>query len=177
MSRIAKEPVALPAGVDVKVNGQSVTVKGKLGELSWCMHNDVQIVHTDNELRLSSASTEKKVVALVGTTRALINNLVTGVSTGFSKKLLLIGVGYRAQIQGGKLHLSLGFSHPVIVEIPAELKVDVPTQTEIIVSGVDKQKVGQFASEIRAFRPPEPYKGKGVRYSDEHVVRKDAKKT
>lgn len=177
MSRIAKEPVDLPAGVDINIKGQEVVVKGKLGELSWRMHDDVQIEQADGQLRLSSALTEKKTIALVGTTRALVNNMVTGVSVGFSKKLMLIGVGYRAQLQKGKLQLSLGFSHPVVVDIPEGITVDVPVQTEITVSGMDKQVVGQFASEIRAFRPPEPYKGKGIRYADEHVVRKDAKKT
>ena len=176
MSRIAKEPVALPTGVNVSIDGQSVVVKGKLGELSWVIHDDVKITEADGELRLFSDSSEKKTVALVGTTRALINNMVTGVSAGFSKRLVLVGVGYRAQIQNNKLQLSLGFSHPVVVDIPDAIQVDVPTQTEITVSGADKQIVGQFASEIRAFRPPEPYKGKGIRYSDEHVVRKDAKK-
>ena len=178
MSRIAKEPVVLPSGIDVRLEGQNINVKGKMGELSLRMHDSVAVEQTDGKLVCSpKQQDDKKVIALVGTTRALLSNMVVGVSTGFSKKLQLVGVGYRAQLQGNKLVLSLGFSHPVEVDVPGGLKVEVPSQTEVVVSGSDKQQVGQFASEIRAFRPPEPYKGKGVRYADERVVRREAKKT
>lgn len=176
MSRIAKKPIPLPQGVEVKLQGQDIEVKGPKGQLSWHVHDHVEVLLEDGVIRVRPRLDAKQAVALAGTMRALINNMVTGVSQGFEKRLLLQGVGYRAQVQGRKLNLSLGFSHPVIYEIPEGITVETPSPTEIVVKGSDKQKVGQVAAEIRAFRPPEPYKGKGVRYADEHVVRKEAKK-
>ncbi len=176
MSRIANAPVALPSGVEVTLNGQLVKVKGSKGELEWNVHNLVTVKQEDAELKVSANEASKQAVALAGTTRALVNNMVTGVSAGFEKKLTIIGVGYRAQAQGKTLNLTLGFSHPVNYAVPEGITVTTPSNTEIVVNGVDKQKVGQVAAEIRAYRPPEPYKGKGVRYSDEYVLRKQAKK-
>ena len=176
MSRIASNPVTLPSGVEVKVNAGMVNVKGPKGELSQAMHPAVDMKQEENTLTFAANNPSKEAHALSGTMRALVNNMVTGVSTGFEKKLTIIGVGYRAAAQGKKLNLSLGFSHPVEYEIPDDITIECPSQTEILVKGSDKQKVGQVASEIRAYRPPEPYKGKGVRYSDEHVVKKEAKK-
>lgn len=176
MSRIANAPVSLPSGVEVTLSGQLVKVKGSKGELEWNVHELVSVAQEDATVKVAANDGSKHAVALAGTTRALINNMVTGVSTGFEKKLTIIGVGYRAQAQGQKLNLTLGFSHPVVYEVPAGIKVETPSNTEITVSGIDKQKVGQVAAEIRAYRKPEPYKGKGVRYSDEYVLRKQAKK-
>ena len=176
MSRIAKQPVELPKGVEVNINGQAVTVKGGKGSLSHDVHNSVGITQEDNVLTFAPRDGSKTAMALTGTTRALLNNMVRGVSEGFEKKLQLVGVGYRAQAQGQKLNLTLGFSHPVDYEVPEGVSVETPSQTEVIVKGVDKQKVGQVAAEIRAYRPPEPYKGKGVKYADEIIVRKEAKK-
>lgn len=177
MSRIAKAPIALPSGVEVKVDGPNLTVKGGKGSLSMAVHQDIMVKVEDKTVNISPANEEKNPAwAMAGTMRALINNMVVGVSDGWSKKLQLVGVGYRAQAKGKVLNLSLGFSHPIDYPVPEGITVDTPSQTEIVVSGADKQKVGQVAAEIRAFRPPEPYKGKGVRYSDEHVVRKEAKK-
>lgn len=178
MSRIAKAPIALPSGVEVKVDGANLTVKGGKGSLSMIVHQDVAVKVEDKTVSISPANEDEKnpAWAMAGTMRALINNMVLGVSDGWSKKLQLIGVGYRAQSKGKMLNLSLGFSHPVDYAVPEGITIETPSQTEIVVSGFDKQKVGQVAAEIRAFRPPEPYKGKGVRYSDEHVVRKEAKK-
>ena len=176
MSRIANAPVSLPSGVDVTLSGQVIKVKGSKGELEWNVHELVSVVQEDAQVKVAANDKSKQAVALAGTTRALINNMVTGVSDGFEKKLTIIGVGYRAQAQGQKLNLTLGFSHPVVYEVPAGIKVATPSNTEIVVSGIDKQKVGQVAAEIRAYRKPEPYKGKGVRYSDEYVLRKQAKK-
>lgn len=176
MSRIANAPISLPAGVEVTLNGQLVKVKGSKGELEWNVHELVSVAQEDATIKVSSNETSKEAVALAGTTRALVNNMVAGVSAGFEKKLTIIGVGYRAQAQGQKLNLTLGFSHPVVYEVPEGIKVETPSNTEIVVAGIDKQKVGQVAAEIRAYRKPEPYKGKGVRYADEHVVRKQAKK-
>ena len=176
MSRIANAPVGLPSGVEVTLNGQLVKVKGSKGELEWNVHELVSVKQEDAEIKVSANEESKQAVALAGTTRALVNNMVTGVTAGFEKKLTIIGVGYRAQAQGQKLNLTLGFSHPVVYEVPEGIKVETPSNTEIVVTGVDKQKVGQVAAEIRAYRKPEPYKGKGVRYADEHVVRKQAKK-
>lgn len=174
MSRVASQPVAVPSGVDVKLNGQHLAVKGSKGEMSMDIHDDVFVEHNDSEINVR---TEKsKNIAMAGTMRALINNLVVGVSDGFEKKLELVGVGYRAQAKGKILNLNLGFSHPVDYDIPEGVKIETPSQTEVVVSGADKQKVGQVAAEIRAFRPPEPYKGKGVKYADERIVRKEAKK-
>ncbi len=176
MSRIANAPVSLPSGVDVTLSGQVIKVKGSKGELEWNVHELVSVVQEDAQVKVAANDKSKQAVAIAGTTRALINNMVTGVSDGFEKKLTIIGVGYRAQAQGQKLNLTLGFSHPVVYEVPAGIKVATPSNTEIVVSGIDKQKVGQVAAEIRAYRKPEPYKGKGVRYSDEYVLRKQAKK-
>ena len=174
MSRVASQPVVIPSGVDVKINGQHLAVKGTKGEMSMDIHHDVFVEHNDSEINVR---TEKsKNIAMAGTMRALINNLVVGVSDGFEKKLELVGVGYRAQAKGKVLNLNLGFSHPVDYDIPEGVKIETPSQTEVVVSGADKQKVGQIAAEIRAFRPPEPYKGKGVKYADERIVRKEAKK-
>ncbi len=176
MSRIANAPVSLPSGVDVTLSGQLIKVKGSKGELEWNVHDLVSVSQEDATLKVSANESSKQAVALAGTTRALVNNMVTGVSAGFEKKLSIIGVGYRAQAQGQTLNLTLGFSHPVNYAVPAGITVTTPSNTEIVVAGVDKQKVGQVAAEIRAYRPPEPYKGKGVRYTDEYVLRKQAKK-
>jgi len=176
MSRVANNPVQIPAGVEVTLSDQAVKVKGPKGELSQATHAFVEINKEDSVLKFSPTSSEKASNAMAGTMRALVNNMVTGVSHGFEKKLTLIGVGYRAQVQGKVVNLSLGFSHPVAHAVPDGVNVDAPSQTELVVSGIDKQKVGQVAADIRAYRPPEPYKGKGVRYTDEHVVRKEAKK-
>lgn len=176
MSRIANAPVEIPAGVEISFNGAQVTVKGSKGTLSREIHADVEVTQEGASLTTKARNNSKQAVALSGTTRALLNNMVHGVSQGFEKKLTLIGVGYRAKAQGNKLDLTLGFSHPVQYEVPQGITVDTPSQTEIIVSGADKQVVGQVAADIRAYRSPEPYKGKGVRYADEYVARKEAKK-
>jgi len=174
MSRIAKQPVVIPTGVDVKLNGQLLAVKGSKGEMSMNIHDDVSVEYSDNEINVQLEKTKN--MAMAGTMRSLINNLVVGVSEGFEKKLELVGIGYRAQAKGNSLNLNLGFSHPVDYPVPEGVKVETPSQMEVVISGADKQKVGQVAAEIRAFRPPEPYKGKGVKYADERVVRKEAKK-
>ena len=175
MSRVAKNPVDLPSSVEVKMSGRNIQVKGPKGELSLNLHPTVDMVHEDNQIRLA-ASTDDSAMAIAGTMRALVSNMVTGVSVGYEKKLTIVGVGYRAQAQGNSLNLSLGFSHPVVYQIAKGVSVETPSQTQIVVSGTDKQLVGQTAAEIRRFRPPEPYKGKGVRYADEQVRRKQAKK-
>jgi len=176
MSRIANNPVTIPGGVEVKINAGMVNIKGPKGELSQALHPTVDMKQEDSTLTFAANNPSKEAHALSGTMRALVNNMVTGVSTGFEKKLTIIGVGYRAAAQGKKLNLSLGFSHPVEYDIPEGITIECPSQTEIVVKGADKQRVGQVASEIRAYRPPEPYKGKGVRYSDEYVAKKEAKK-
>ena len=176
MSRVAKSPVSIPAGVEVKLDGQAMTVKGKAGTLSLDVHDTVEINHSDNVLTLSGRDDSNGAWAMAGTMRALVNNMVTGVSEGFEKKLILNGVGYRAKASGNVLSLTLGFSHPVDYTVPEGVSAETPSQTEIVLKGCDKQQVGQVAAEIRAFRPPEPYKGKGVRYADEYVRRKEAKK-
>lgn len=176
MSRVANFPVQIPAGVEVTLNGQLAKVKGAKGEMNHKIHASVEVNQQDSTLTFAARDAAQSSNALAGTTRALLNNMVTGVSQGFEKKLTLIGVGYRAQAQGKKLNLALGFSHPVEFEVPDGINIETPSQTEIVVSGIDKQQVGQVAANIRAYRPPEPYKGKGVRYSDEHVIRKEAKK-
>ena len=176
MSRIANAPVEIPAGVEVSLNGAEISIKGAKGSLSRSVHPDVEVSQIGTTLKATARSNAKKTIALAGTTRALINNMVTGVTQGFEKKLSLVGVGYRAKAQGSKLDLTLGFSHPVQYDVPEGIKIETPSQTEIVISGVDKQIVGQVAADIRAYRPPEPYKGKGVRYTDEHVARKEAKK-
>ncbi|MCX7075058.1 MAG: 50S ribosomal protein L6 [Methylococcales bacterium] len=176
MSRIAKAPVTIPNGVDVQVDGNNVTVKGSKGLLTFNFDSSVSMEITDNVISMQWNKDDKKATAQAGTARAIVNNMVTGVSAGFEKKLTLVGVGYRAQAKENILSLSLGFSHPVDFEVPAGVSVETPSQTEIVLKGSDKQLVGQVAAKIRAYRPPEPYKGKGVRYSDEHVARKEAKK-
>ena len=176
MSRIAKAPIELPSGVDVNIVGQNVTVKGKNGSLSISLNEAVAVNHCDNVLTFEPRQGATDGWAQAGTARAIINNMVTGVAEGFEKKLTLIGVGYRAQVQGADVNLTLGFSHPVVYKLPQGVTAETPSQTEIVLESADKQLLGQVAAEIRAFRPPEPYKGKGVRYSDEYVRRKEAKK-
>ena len=176
MSRIANNPVSIPKGVEITLNGRVVNVKGSKGNLTITLHELVGISQVEDRLQLKAAEATKVAVALAGTSRSLVNNMVMGVSSGFQKELQLQGVGYRAQAQGQKLNLSLGFSHPVVYEVPDGIDIETPTQTQVIVKGIDKQLVGQVSADIRAFRPPEPYKGKGVRYEDEYVKRKEAKK-
>ncbi|NOQ89933.1 MAG: 50S ribosomal protein L6 [Gammaproteobacteria bacterium] len=176
MSRIAKKPVELISGAEVNISGQTVTVKGKQGSLSMDLHDTVSVKQDDGSLNFAPNDNSKGSMAMAGTMRSLVNNMIVGVTTGFTKQLQLVGVGYRAQMQGNVLDLSLGFSHPVKYAIPEGITIETPSQTEINVKGADKQKVGQVCAEIRAYRPPEPYKGKGVRYSDERVIRKEAKK-
>jgi len=178
MSRIAKMPIELPSGVEAKINGQEINIKGAKGTFDYKIHDSVVIAQDGNTLVVKPKSeNDKKSWAMAGTMRAVTNNMVTGVSIGFEKKLELVGVGYRAQAQGNKLNLTLGFSHPVVHDIPQGVTVETPSQTEIILRGIDKQAIGQTAAEIRAYRPPEPYKGKGVKYADERIIRKEAKKT
>jgi len=174
MSRIANNPVTLPADVVVDLNRETVHVKGPKGELNFTLRPDISLDIDNNEIRVKSQNSSN--VTMAGTTRAIINNMCQGVSTGFKKTLQLVGVGYRAQAKGNVLTLTLGFSHPVQFKVPDGIAIETPSQTEIVVSGIDKQLVGEVASKIRQYRVPEPYKGKGVRYSDEHVVRKEAKK-
>ncbi|MBT6042215.1 50S ribosomal protein L6 [Gammaproteobacteria bacterium] len=176
MSRIANSPVDLPKGVEVNIANGLVSIKGSNGSLDLQLHDLVDIVNEDNQLKLSAKKTSKEAVAMTGTFRSLVNNMVVGVSDGFEKKLELIGVGYRAKAEGKKINLTVGYSHPIDYPLPEGITADTPTQTEIVIKGADKQKVGQVAAEIRKFRPPEPYKGKGIRYSDERVFRKEAKK-
>ena len=180
MSRIAKSPITVPEGVDISQSEGTLSVKGKLGEMTMHVNSSVVITNTDNVLTFSTSEVSKKeekgAWAQAGTVRANTANLIKGVTEGWEKKLTLIGVGYRAQAKGKVLGLTLGFSHPVNYSLPEGISVETPSQTEVIIKGIDKQKVGQAAAEIRAFRPPEPYKGKRVRYTDEQVVRKDAKK-
>ena len=176
MSRIAKNPITIPAGIEVKVSGSLVSVKGSKGQLEMQLHNSVQIDLSDSTVNVKWNQSDKKATAQAGTARANIANMVVGVSQGFEKKLNLVGVGYRAQVKGKVLNLSLGFSHPVNFTMPEGIQIEAPSQTEIIVKGIDKQQVGAVSADIRAYRPPEPYKGKGVKYADEHIVRKDAKK-
>ncbi|TSA22434.1 MAG: 50S ribosomal protein L6 [Betaproteobacteria bacterium] len=176
MSRVAKSPVAVPAGVEVALSAAAITIKGPLGSLTQALVADVKVVHADGQLQVSVANDGRFAHAMSGTVRALLANMIVGVSKGFERKLTLIGVGYRAQAQGDKLNLSLGFSHPVVHDVPAGVTVTTPTQTEVLIKGADKQKVGQVAADVRAYRPPEPYKGKGVRYADEVVSIKETKK-
>ena len=180
MSRVAKSPVTVPQGVEVNLVDGSISIKGKMGELSMNIHPLVKTESTEDgitfNINTSDVKEEKSDWAQAGTARANTANMIQGVTEGWEKKLTLIGVGYRAQAKGKVLDLTLGFSHPVNYDLPEGITVETPSQTEIVVKGIDKQKVGQVAAEIRAFRPPEPYKGKGVRYTDEHVVRKEAKK-
>ena len=176
MSRIAKEPIELPQGVEFKQEGNVVTLKGGNGSLSLELNNEVELTKNENALQISPRSGSRFSTAVAGTMRALLANMVTGVTNGFERKLQLVGVGYRAQVQGKKLNMTLGFSHPVVHDVPEDVTVEAPSQTEIVIKGADKQKVGQVAAEIRSYRPPEPYKGKGIRYSDERVIMKEAKK-
>ena len=176
MSRIANRPVELPAGVEVSFAGQVVTIKGPKGSLEHRVHDQVEINEDAKVLSVAARGASKIAHALAGTTQALLSNMVTGVAQGFEKKLELVGVGYRAQMQGRTLNLTLGFSHPINYEPPAGVTIETPSQTEVVIKGSDKQQVGQVSAEIRAFRPPEPYKGKGVKYTDEKIVRKEAKK-
>lgn len=176
MSRVANSPVTLPSGVEVKLSGQDVSVKGAKGQLEFVIHNSVVLVQEEGELKVRTKNEDRNANAMAGTMRAIVQNMVTGVSQGFEKKLELQGVGYRAQAQGGKLTMQLGFSHPVEYNLPEGISAETPSQTEIVIAGVDKQRVGQVCAEIRSFRPPEPYKGKGVRYAGEYVRRKEAKK-
>lgn len=177
MSRIANNPISIPSGVDVNIAGSLVTIKGSKGELSHNVHSLVKVEQEDGVLKTTVNNNSKSANALSGTTRALIQNIVTGVTEGFERKLEIVGVGYRAAVAGKVLNLTLGFSHPVAFDIPEGITIETPSQTEIIIKGIDKQQVGQVAANIRAYRPPEPYKGKGVRYSDERIVRKEAKKS
>ena len=176
MSRIAKAPISIPSGVEVKLDGNTITAKGSYGLLTHVLNSVVSVNLENNIIEMLWDKDNKIATAQAGTARAVLNNMVTGVSQGFEKKLTLIGVGYRAQAKESVLSLSLGFSHPVEFQVPAGIQVETPTQTEILVKGSNKQLVGEVAAKIRAYRPPEPYKGKGVRYADEHVVRKEAKK-
>ncbi|MDH3439460.1 MAG: 50S ribosomal protein L6 [Gammaproteobacteria bacterium] len=176
MSRIAKEPVELPQGVEFNLSGTTASMKGSKGQLSMELNSEVELKQEDNTLTVSPRSGSRFATAVAGTTRSLLANMAQGVSEGYEKKLELVGVGYRAAAQGNKLNLTLGFSHPVVYDVPEGISIETPSQTEVVVKGTDKQKVGQVAAEIRRYRPPEPYKGKGVRYSDERVVIKEAKK-
>jgi large subunit ribosomal protein L6 len=176
MSRIAKAPVAIPAGVEVTLAESKIAVKGGKGTLELNVHSSVEIKQEENNIVFAPKNGDKSAMAMAGTFRSLVNNMVVGVTQGYQKKLILQGVGYRAKTSGKVVSLSLGFSHPVEYELPKGIKIEVPSQTEIVISGADKQQVGQVAAEIRGYRPPEPYKGKGVRYADENVRRKEAKK-
>ena len=176
MSRVTK-PVAILSGVEVSRNGQEISVKGSKGQLQFNLPSSIEMFVEDGNVRFEPVNkSDQASTAMTGTAKSIVKNMMTGVSTGFEKKLTLIGVGYRAKAQGNKVDLSLGFSHPVQHQLPEGITAETPSQTEIIIKGIDKQQVGQVAADIRAYRPPEPYKGKGVRYTDEHVVRKDAKK-
>jgi len=176
MSRIARVPVEVAKGVDIQIAADRITVKGPLGTLTQATTPRVAIAVADGQITFTAADESREAKAMSGTMRALVAGMVTGVSKGFEKRLALVGVGYRAQAQGDKLNLSLGFSHPVVHEMPAGVKCETPTQTEIVIKGADKQKVGQVAAEVRGYKPPEPYKGKGVRYVGETVVIKETKK-
>jgi large subunit ribosomal protein L6 len=175
MSRVLK-PISAPSGVDINVSGQNLVVKGSKGSIEHLVHPEVEIKQDGADISFAPRGSSKGALALVGTTRSLVTNMITGVSDGFEKKLELVGVGYRAQAQGKTLNLTLGFSHPVNYPAPEGITIETPSQTEILVKGIDKQKVGQVAAEIRAYRPPEPYKGKGVKYAGERIIRKEAKK-
>lgn len=175
-SRVANNPITIPSGIDVNMENQAITIKNSKATLTHRIHDAVEVKKEENELKVLAVDGAENADAFAGTTRAILNNMVVGLDKGFEKKLTLIGVGYRAQVQGKKVALSLGFSHPVSYDLPEGVTAETPSATEIIIKGYDKQKVGQVAADIRAFRPPEPYKGKGVRYADEHVVRKEGKK-
>jgi large subunit ribosomal protein L6 len=176
MSRVAKTPVAIPQGVDIAINEAQINVKGALGTLAQAQNALVVIKNDDGKLSFEPANDSRQANAMSGTMRQLVNNMVTGVTKGFEKKLSLIGVGYKAQAQGAKLNLTVGYSHPVVIDMPAGITVATPTPTEVVIKGSDRQRVGQIAAEVRAVRPPEPYKGKGIRYSDEKITIKETKK-
>ena len=176
MSRIAKKPIEVPSGVEFNMNGREVSAKGPKGSLSVTLHEAVEVNREDNVLTLSPRDGSQSSLAVTGTMRSVISNIIEGVANGFEKKMQLVGVGYRAQAQGRQLNLSLGLSHPVNYQVPEGIEIETPAATEIVVRGCDKQAVGQVCAEIRAFRPPEPYKGKGIKYADEVIVRKEAKK-
>ena len=176
MSRVGKTPVTIPQGVDVSINSSQISVKGAGGNLSVAANALVKVVNDAGKVSFTPANDSREANAMSGTLRQLVNNMVIGVSKGFEKKLTLVGVGYKAAAQGTKLNLAVGFSHPVNKDMPAGIKVETPAPTEIIIKGADRQRVGQVAAEIRAIRPPEPYKGKGIRYSDEKVTLKETKK-
>ncbi|MDB5806073.1 MAG: rplF [Betaproteobacteria bacterium] len=176
MSRVGKSPIPLPKGVETTIANGTITVKGPLGTLTQFLTDTVTITKDGDVLQVAPVGESRNADAMSGTVRALVNNMVTGVTKGFEKKLNLVGVGYRAQAQGDKLNLSLGFSHPVVHSMPKGVKCETPAQTEILIKGIDKQQVGQVAAEVRAYRPPEPYKGKGVRYANERVIIKETKK-
>ncbi|MGD8322761.1 MAG: 50S ribosomal protein L6 [Gammaproteobacteria bacterium] len=176
MSRIAKQPVEFGKDVSITLAGSALTVKGPKGSLSMNLNSEVEVETDDASVRVAPRSRSGFATAIAGTTRSLINNMVTGVTSGFEKKLELVGVGYRAQAQGKKVSLSLGFSHPVVYDVPEGVTVETPAANEIVVRGIDRQAVGQVAAELRRYRPPEPYKGKGVRYANERIVMKEAKK-
>ncbi len=177
MPRVEKRPVAVAQGVEIALDADALTVKGPKGSLSLLHHSEVEIVNDEDGLAVSPRSGSRFARAMAGTTRSLISNMVTGVSSGFERKLQLVGVGYRARVEGQTVHLALGFSHPIVYQVPEGVTVEAPSQTEMLIKGIDKQKVGQVAAELRSFRPPEPYKGKGVRYADERISLKEAKKT
>ncbi len=176
MSRVAKMPVAVPQGVDVAIKDDQINVKGALGALALTQNALVTIKNDAGKLTFVPANDSREANAMSGTMRQLVNNMVTGVTKGFEKKLSLIGVGYKAQAQGAKLNLTVGYSHPVVMDMPAGIKVETPTPTEVVIKGSDRQRVGQIAAEVRAVRPPEPYKGKGIRYADEKITIKETKK-
>jgi len=176
MSRVANAPVALPEGVEVSFEGASMTVNGPKGAMAHRVHEAVEVLVSDSRVAFEARPGAENGVALAGTTRAVVNNMVRGVSQGFERRLELVGVGYRAQMKGDVLSLALGYSHPVEFPVPEDLSIETPSQTEVVIRGVDRQRVGQTAAVIRGYRPPEPYKGKGVKYSDEVIIRKEAKK-
>jgi len=176
MSRVGKSPIAVPKGAEVNLSADQITVKGPLGTITQRQNQLVKIVDESGTLKFEPANESREADAMSGTMRALVANMVNGVTKGFERKLTLVGVGFRAQAQGDKLNLSLGFSHPVVHQMPEGIKAETPSQTEILIKGIDKQQVGQVAAEVRGYRPPEPYKGKGVRYEGEYVRRKEGKK-
>ena len=176
MSRVGKKPVPVPAGVTAKVDGQNVSVKGAKGELHFAVHGDVEVVLENNEIKVDPRFETKRAQAMWGTSRAMINNIVTGVTKGFEKRLEITGVGYKAAVAGKNLQLSLGYSHDITFPIPEGIAIVAPRPTELAISGIDKRAVGQVAAEIRSLRPPEPYKGKGVKYAGEFIFRKEGKK-
>lgn len=176
MSRISKNPIEVPGGIDVNLSSQAISVKGSLGQLNLKLTSDVDVNYENNIITVKSNSESKHSRSMSGTIRTLISNMLQGVSVGFEKKLILVGVGYRAQVQDDIINLSLGFSHPIHHKLPGGISAQTPTQTEIVLKGIDKQRIGQVAAEIRSYRKPEPYKGKGVRYEGERIILKEAKK-